>query len=56
MSHFLYNVCLGRLPATYKILINTNARTLTLYKNGSWKKSYPVAVGKPFNANTKGYI
>lgn len=39
---------------TYKIVINTTARTLSLYKNGKWYKSYPVAVGKPSTPTPKG--
>jgi len=33
--------------ATYSITINRAARTLTVFKNGQWYKSYPIAVGKP---------
>ncbi|MCX8128791.1 MAG: L,D-transpeptidase [Clostridia bacterium] len=40
--------------ATYKITINTGTRTLTLYKDGKWFKSYPVAVGKPSTPTPKG--
>lgn len=32
---------------SYRIEINTSARTLTLYKDEKWFKSYPVAVGSP---------
>ncbi|MDK2799240.1 MAG: hypothetical protein PWQ70_859 [Clostridiales bacterium] len=42
------------LTATYSITINTSARTLTLYKNGKWFKSYPVATGKPSTPTPKG--
>ena len=42
------------LRATYSITVNTSARTLTLYKDGSWYKSYPVAVGKPATPTPKG--
>lgn len=38
----------------YKILINTTARTLTLYENGKTYKVYPVAVGKPSTPTPKG--
>lgn len=38
----------------YRIVVNTAARTLTLYKNGQWYKSYPVAVGKPSTPTPKG--
>lgn len=38
----------------YKILINTVARTLTLYENGKIYKVYPVAVGKPSTPTPKG--
>ncbi|MCX7710708.1 MAG: L,D-transpeptidase [Clostridia bacterium] len=40
--------------ATYRIAINTAARTLTLYKDGKWFKSYPVGVGKPSTPTPKG--
>lgn len=38
----------------YKIVVNTSARTLTLYKDGKWYKSFPVAVGKPSTPTPKG--
>lgn len=38
----------------YTININTSGRTLTLYKNGEWYKSYPIAVGKPATPTPKG--
>jgi lipoprotein-anchoring transpeptidase ErfK/SrfK len=40
--------------ATYSITINVAARTLTLFKDGKWFKSYPVAVGKPATPTPKG--
>lgn len=49
------NPYLLRFPSTkYNILINTTARTLTLYKNGKIYKTYPVAVGKPSTPTPKG--
>lgn len=48
------NICPLMLRAPYKIIINTSARTLTLYKNGNWFKSYRVAVGKPSTPTPKG--
>lgn len=39
---------------SYSITVNTSARTLTLYRNGQWVKSYPVAVGKPSTPTPKG--
>lgn len=37
-----------RAPAPrYSITINAAARRLTLFKNGTVFKSYPIAVGKP---------
>lgn len=39
---------------TYSITINVAARTLTLYKNGSWFKSFPVAVGKSSTPTPRG--
>lgn len=38
----------------YKIVVNINTRTLTLFKQGSWYKSYPVAVGKPSTPTPRG--
>lgn len=38
----------------YSITINVQSRTLTLYKNGQWYKSYPVAVGKKSTPTPKG--
>lgn len=38
----------------YSITINRAARTLTLYKNGQWYKSYPIAVGKPSTPTPRG--
>jgi len=40
----------------YSITVNTNARTLTLYRNGKWYKSYPIAVGKPSTPTPKGHF
>jgi lipoprotein-anchoring transpeptidase ErfK/SrfK len=39
---------------TYSITINVANRTLTLFKNGAFYKSYPVAVGKPATPTPKG--
>ena len=30
-----------------RLVINVRARTLELFENGEWVKSYPIAVGKP---------
>lgn len=38
----------------YTITVNTSAFTLTLYKNGQWYRSYPVAIGKPSTPTPKG--
>ncbi len=48
------SICLLMLRATYKIIINTSTRTLTLYKGEKWFKSYRVAVGKPSTPTPKG--
>jgi len=40
--------------ATYSITINITARTLTVFRNGQWYKSFPVAVGKPSTPTPKG--
>jgi len=42
------------MRAVYSITVNTGARTLTLYKDGSVYKTYPVAVGKPATPTPKG--
>jgi Uncharacterized protein conserved in bacteria len=40
--------------STYSILINRDAHTLTLYKNGEMLKKYPVADGKPSTPTPAG--
>lgn len=40
---------------TYNIKINTTNLTLTLYKNGQFYKTYPIAVGKPSTPTPKGH-
>lgn len=47
-------ICPFMIRAQYKIVINTGARTLTLYKDNQWFKSFPVAVGKPSTPTPKG--
>ncbi|QZY57554.1 L,D-transpeptidase [Crassaminicella profunda] len=42
------------MPINYSITINTNSRILTLFRNGQWFKSYPVAIGKPSTPTPKG--
>lgn len=44
-----------RFPTTkYSILINTTARTLTLYKNRKIYRTYLATVGKPSTPTPKG--
>lgn len=38
----------------YTILIDTKNYTLTVFKDGKFYKSYPVAVGKPSSPTPKG--
>jgi L,D-transpeptidase ErfK/SrfK len=40
-------ICVPSNQTLYSITINTMSKTLTLYRNGSFFKAYPVAVGKP---------
>ncbi|MEQ8198863.1 MAG: L,D-transpeptidase [Clostridiaceae bacterium] len=40
--------------ATYRIVINTQEHTLTLYRDGNVFKTYKVAVGKPSTPTPKG--
>lgn len=40
---------------SYSIEINTSTRTLTLYKDRRWFKSYPVAVGKTSTQTPPGH-
>ncbi|WP_251862262.1 L,D-transpeptidase [Clostridium sp. Marseille-Q2269] len=40
--------------AVYRILINTKAHTLTLFKDNKVYKTYKVAVGKPATPTPKG--
>lgn len=42
-----------RQPA-YSILINTETKTLTLYKGNELIKAYPIAIGKPSTPTPKG--
>lgn len=49
---FLYRN--GYYRATYSILINRSARTLTLYKDNKVYKVYPVAVGKGSTPTPQG--
>lgn len=52
---YYYYICPFMMTrATYKIVVNTSARTLTLYKDGKWFKSFPVAVGKTSTPTPKG--
>lgn len=44
----------NRFSQSYSITINTSTRTLTLYRNGQWIKSYPVAIGKHSTPTPKG--
>lgn len=41
-------------PSSYSITINVQNHTLTLYSNGTVRKVYPVAVGKPATPTPKG--
>lgn len=44
-----------RYPSTsYRILINTSSKIMTLYRNGIVYKTYPIAVGKPSTPTPKG--
>ena len=47
MYYYPHNFQSPYIMATYSITINRAARTLTVFKNGQWYKSYPIAVGKP---------
>ncbi|MCX7747615.1 MAG: L,D-transpeptidase [Clostridia bacterium] len=40
--------------ATYSITVNTSAKTLSLYRDGSLFKTYPVAIGAPSTPTPKG--
>ncbi|KOR24806.1 L,D-transpeptidase [Clostridium sp. L74] len=40
--------------ATYRIVINRQAHTLTLFRNNNVYKTYKVAVGKPSTPTSKG--
>lgn len=42
------------LRLTYRIEINTEKHTLTLFRNNAAYKTYPVAVGKPSTPTPKG--
>jgi L,D-transpeptidase ErfK/SrfK len=40
-------ICLPVQPLPYLITISLNAKTLSFYRQGTFVKTYPVAVGKP---------
>lgn len=40
-------LCIPAAPSPVRITINTAAKTLSLYREGRFVKSYPVATGKP---------
>lgn len=44
----------GYFRVSYRILINVKNHTLTLYKNNTPFKTYPVAVGKAASPTPKG--
>lgn len=49
----LYNTSYYRQP-TYSILINTEDKTLKLYRGATLIKTYPIAIGKPSTPTPKG--
>lgn len=54
MYTYPYMLYMPSIMQTYSITINRAARTLTVYRNGQWYKSYPVAIGKPSTPTPAG--
>lgn len=54
MYTYPYMFYMPSIMQTYSITINKAARTLTVYRNGQWYKSYPVAIGKPSTPTPTG--
>ncbi len=54
MYIYPYMFFMPSIMQAYSITINRAARTLTLYKNGQWYKSYPIAIGKPSTPTPTG--
>ncbi len=53
MFYYLYPYAQS-YRAIYRIVINTKAHTLTLFRNNNIYKTYKVAVGKPSTPTPKG--
>lgn len=47
-------ICLPLSPLPYLITISLNAKTLSFYRQGSFVKTYPVAIGKPSTPSPQG--
>ena len=54
MFYCPYMIQMDNYRANYNIVVDTNARRLMLYRDGSLVKTYPVAVGKPSTPTPKG--
>lgn len=54
MYTYPYMFFMPSIMQTYSITINRASRTLTVYRNGQWYKSYPVAIGKPTTPTPAG--
>jgi lipoprotein-anchoring transpeptidase ErfK/SrfK len=52
--HYIDYITAMQAKPTYSITVNTGTHTLTLYRNGKYFKSYPVAVGKASTPTPKG--
>lgn len=48
------DVSLSRIQSKYEIIINTQSFTMTLLKDGTTVKTYPIAIGKPSTPTPKG--
>ncbi|WP_352418193.1 L,D-transpeptidase [Proteiniborus sp.] len=54
MYTYPYMFYMHSIMQTYSITINRAARTLTVFRNGQWYKSYPIAIGKPSTPTPTG--
>lgn len=47
-------ICIPSAPSPVRIIISIGAKTLSLYRQGSFVKAYPVATGKPTTPTPTG--
>lgn len=47
-------ICIPSAPSTTRIIVSLSAKTLSLYREGKFVKTYPVAIGKPTTPSPVG--